>query len=176
MSDRPAVTDMEVGMTTVIEQSLATIHLLSAAAWFGSLGYRLFMVEPKARKLLGDGAEYERLSLTLADGTRPVVMAALLACGFSGFALAGLRWYPAEGWLALISGKVALWAIALAGFAYVSWVFWPRRVFATAEEWAGIRRQGLVISLAMIAVAGLGIVFGQLSQAVRTVPVAMIWK
>lgn len=163
-------------MTTAVEHTLAAIHLLSAAAWFGALGYRLFVVEPKVRKFLGPGAEYERFSLTLADGMRPVVLAALLTCGLSGFALAGMRWNLGDRWLGLIAGKVALWAIALAGFAYVSWVYWPRRVFATADEWAGVRRQGLVISLTMIAVAGLGMIFGQLSQWVRSASEATIGK
>jgi putative copper export protein len=163
-------------MTSVIERALATIHLLSAAAWFGALGYRLFFVEPKARKFLGDTADYERFSLTLADGMRPVVLAALLTCGLSGFALVGLRWNLSDAWLTLIAGKVVLWIIALGVFAYVSWVYWPRRVFATAGEWAGVRRQGFLISLAMIAVAGLGIVLGQLSQAVRSPVEVAIWK
>lgn len=155
-------------MTPLLDSTLAAIHLFSGAAWFGALVYRTFFVDPKALRFLGGGRAYERFSLDLAHGMRPVVLAALLACGLSGFALAGLRWHPADDWLALIAGKVGLWAVAFAAFAYVSWVFWPRRVFATADEWPGIRRQGLVVSLVMIGIAGLGIVLGQLSQAVRT--------
>jgi hypothetical protein len=155
-------------VTALIEHTLAAIHLLSAAAWLGALGYRLFFVDPKALKFLGDGAEYERFALHLADGIRRVVLTALLTCGLSGFGLAGLRWSASDGWLALVAGKTGLWLIAFVTFAYVSWVYWPRRVFATADEWSGIRRQGVQISLAMIAIAGLGIVLGQLCQAVRT--------
>ena len=97
-----------------------------------------------------------------------MVLAALFACGLSGFALVGLRWNASDGWLSLIVGKAGLWAVAFALFAYVSWVFWPRRVFADANEWCAVRRQGFILSLLMIAIAGLGIVLGQLSQAVRT--------
>jgi hypothetical protein len=99
---------------------------------------------------------------------RRVVAAALVTCGLSGFALAGLRWNPAEGWLTLLAGKTALWAVAFAVFVYISWVFWPRRVFATPEEWPAVRRQGLVLSLTMIGIAGLGMVLGQLTRAVQS--------
>lgn len=154
-------------MTPLLEQVVATAHLVSAAAWFGALVYRTFFVDPKAARFLGGGGEYERFSLDLAHGMRGVVLLALLTCGLSGFVLVGLRWTPADGWLMLVVGKAGLWAVGFAVFAYISWVFWPRRVFATADEWPGVRRQGLVLSLVMIGIAGLGIVLGQLCQAVR---------
>ena len=154
-------------MTTLLEQVVAMAHLLSASAWFGALVFRTFFVDPKARRFLNDGSSYERFSLDLAHGMRGVVLLALLTCGLSGFVLVGLRWDPAEGWLALVAGKAGLWAVGFAVFAYISWVFWPRRVFATVDEWPAIRRQGLVLALVMIGIAGLGIVLGQLSQAAR---------
>jgi putative copper export protein len=151
----------------LLEQTIAAIHILSAGAWFGSLVYRTFFVDPKAHRFFDGGSGYERFSLGLAHGMRGVVLAALLTCGLSGFALVGMRWSPADGWQAMMVGKTGLWVVASAVFAYVSWVFWPRRVFSTADQWRGVRRQGLVLSLAMIAIAGVGIVLGQLSQAVR---------
>jgi hypothetical protein len=155
-------------MTALLEQVVAMAHLVSAAAWFGALVYRTFFVDPKARRFLGGGGEYERFSLDLAHGMRGVVLLALLTCGLSGFVLVGLRWTPADGWLTLVVGKAGLWAVAFAVFAYISWVFWPRRVFAADDEWPGVRRQGLVLSLVMIGIAGLGIVLGQLCQAARS--------
>jgi hypothetical protein len=154
-------------MTALLDQVFVTTHLLSAAAWFGALVYRTLFVDPKALKFFDSGREFERFSLDLAHGMRWVVLTALLACGLSGFALVGVRWSPADGWLALIVGKAGLWAVAFAVFAFVSWVYWPRRVFATADEWSGVRRQGVILSLLMIGIAGLGIVLGQLSQAAR---------
>ena len=154
-------------MTALLDQVLITIHLLSAAAWFGALVYRTLFVDSKAIRFFAGGPDFERFSLDLAHGMRGVVLTALLACGLSGFALMGLRWCPGNGWAALNAGKAGLWAVAFAVFAYVSWVYWPRRVFATADEWSGVRRQGLVLSLLMIGIAGLGIVVGQLSQAAR---------
>jgi hypothetical protein len=154
-------------MNALLDQALLAIHWLSAAAWFGALVYRTFVVDPKALTFFGGGREYERFSLDLAHGMRAVVLAALLTCGLSGFALVGLHWSPSDGWRALIVGKAGLWAIAFVVFAYVSWVFWPRRVFATADEWPGVHRRGLALSVLMIGIAALGIVLGQLSQAVR---------
>jgi hypothetical protein len=150
--------------TLLLDRLAAAVHLLSAAAWFGALVYRAFFVDPKARKFFAGGAGYERFSLDLADGMRYVVLVALLTCGLSGFALVGLRWSPADGWLVLVAGKAGLWAVAFALFAYISWVFWPRRVFADAADWPAVRRQGLALSLVMIGIAGLGIVLGQAAR------------
>jgi len=155
-------------MSALFDQTLIAAHLLSAAAWFGALVYRTFFVDPKACRFFGSGAGYERFSLDLAHGMRGVVLAALLTCGLSGFVLVGRRWNTDDGWLALIIGKAGLWAIAFAVFAYISWVFWPRRVFATADEWGAVRRRGLALSLLMIGIAGLGMVMGQLGQVART--------
>jgi hypothetical protein len=155
----------------LFDQVVAAVHLLSAAAWFGALVYRAFFVDPKASQFLQGGPDFERFSLHLADGMRHVVMLALVTCGLSGFVLAGLRWSAADGWLALMAGKTGLWAVAFALFAYISWVYWPRRVFATAADWPALRRQGLALALAMIGIAGLGIVLGQVGQAVRTASV-----
>ena len=154
-------------MSGLLDQGVMAVHLLSAAAWFGALVYRAFFVDPKASEFFAGAAEYERFALDLADGMRQVVMAALLTCGLSGFVLAGLRWNPADGWLALVAGKAGLWAVAFAVFAYISWVYWPRRVFATADEWPPVRRQGLILSLVMIGIAGSGMVLGQLAQGLR---------
>lgn len=151
----------------ILDQAIAGVHHLSAAAWFGALVYRAFFVDPKALRFFRAGAEFERFSLDLAHGMRAVVVLALVTCGFTGFVLAGLRWTVADGWQALMAGKAGLWLIAFALFAYISWVFWPRRVFASPTEWAGVRRQGLALSVTMIGIAGLGIVLGQVSQAVR---------
>src|SRR5262245_31090851 len=148
----------------VFDQIAAAVHMMSAAAWFGALVYRVFFVDPKAHKFFAGGAGFERFSLDLAHGMRYVVLLALLICGLSGFVLVGLRWSAADGWLELVAGKAGLWAVALALFAYISWVFWPRRVFAAAADWPATRRQGLALALVMIGIAGLGFVLGQAAR------------
>ena len=158
--------------SSFFEQLVAAVHHLCAAAWFGALVYRAFVVDPKALKFFRAGAEFERFSLNLAQGMRYVALVALVTCGLSGFVLLGLRWNPADAWLALMAGKTAIWTVTFALFAYVSWVFWPRRVFAVGAELPRIRRQGLVLALAMIGIAGAGMVLGQLGHAMRYRPVA----
>jgi hypothetical protein len=162
-----AKTDI-VMAASLLEDVIRTFHSLSAAAWFGALVYRTFFVDPKLMSILGRGAEYERASIHLAHGMRYVVLAALLTCGLTGFAIMGLRWNPSDDWLALMCGKAAIWLLAFAFFAYVSWIYWPKRVFSDASEWTSIRRQGLVISLIMIGFAGLGFVLGQFGQSARS--------
>jgi hypothetical protein len=151
----------------LIDQLVAAVHHLSAAAWFGALVYRAFFVDPKALRFFRASAEFERFSLDLAHGMRYVVLAALLTCGLSGFILVLLRWNSADSWFTLMAGKVTIWVIAFVLFAYISWVFWPRRVFAVGDELSRVRRRGLVLALVMIAIAGLGIVLGQLAQGLR---------
>jgi uncharacterized membrane protein len=152
---------------TTLDIALQAIHSLSAAAWFGALVYRTFFVDPKAKHYFGGDAEYERYSLNLADGTRYVVMLALLTCGISGFVLMGMRWEGSASWLGMMTAKIAVWLIASTLFAYISWVYWPRRVFATAAEWSTLRRQGVAICLVMIALAGIGFLLGQVGQMIR---------
>ena len=149
----------------LLEDVLRIIHSLAAAAWFGALVYRTFFVDPKLKSFLGNGASFEHASLHLAHGMRYVVLMALVVCGLTGFALAGLRWNLSDGWLTLMAAKSVLWLIAFGIFAYISWVFWPRRVFADETDWLRVRRQGLAISLTMIGLAGLGFVLGQLGQS-----------
>jgi putative copper export protein len=151
----------------LVDQFVAAVHHLSAAAWFGALVYRAFFVDPKALRFFRASAEFERFSLDLAHGMRYVVLAALLTCGLSGFMLVVLRWNSADSWFTLMAGKVTIWVIAFVLFAYISWVFWPRRVFAVGDELSRVRRRGLVLALVMIAIAGLGIVLGQLAQGLR---------
>src|SRR5437764_13353399 len=102
-------------MSPLLEQALAAAHLLSAAAWFGALVYRLGFVDPKALRFFGRPGDYEQFALHLADGMRTVVLAALLVCGLSGAGLLGLRGAAASpGWLALMSLKAGLWGTAFA--------------------------------------------------------------
>ena len=148
-----------------VVQLLAVVHLLSGAAWFGALVCRTFFVDPKSMRFFERGGDYEQFALHLADGMRAVVTAALLVCGLSGFALLGLRWTPAAGWLSLMAVKGVVWLAAFVVFVYISWVYWPRRVFAAGAEVAALRRQGLALALVMIALAGSGIVLGQAARS-----------
>ncbi|WP_020471827.1 hypothetical protein [Zavarzinella formosa] len=152
-------------MLILLDHLLAAVHLLSGAAWFGALVYRTFFVDPKAMRFFHEGTEFERYSLDLAHGMRYVVMLALVTCGLSGFVLLGLRWNSSQGWLAFMGIKSGLWIIAFGLFGYISWVFWPKRVFATRTELPRLHRQGFLLAFTMIVIAATGMMLGQLAKS-----------
>jgi len=146
----------------LLEQLLFWVHGMSAAAWFGAIFYRTVVIDPKAFRYFPARADYERFSTYLAHGMRYTVIAGLLTCGLSGFALAGLRWGAGgEAWTGLMAAKLAVWLGACGLFAYVSWVHWPWRSLAGPDEFAHYRRQGLILAGAMVALAGAGFALGQ---------------
>src|SRR4051794_26045594 len=90
----------------LLEQFLFWVHGLSAAAWFGAIFYRAAVIDPKAFGYFRERADYERFSTYLAHGMRYLVVAGLLVCGLSGFALVGLKWDGESGlWLGLMVAK-----------------------------------------------------------------------
>lgn len=91
---------------------------------------------------------------------RLTVVAALLTCGLSGFALLGLRLPASSGYAALMAGKTVAWVLAFAVFAYISGVWFPRRVFAVEAEHRRFRLEGLVLASGMIVLAGAGMLLG----------------
>src|SRR5438309_5771781 len=110
----------------LLEQLLYWAHGISGALWFGSIFYRTFVVDSKALAFFPDRAGYERFTAHMAHGMRYLVIAGLVVCGLSGFALVRLRWDGSnELWLGLMMAKVAVWLAAGVLFTYVSWVHWP---------------------------------------------------
>jgi hypothetical protein len=146
----------------LLEQVLLWVHGLSAAAWFGAILYRTVTVDPKAFGFFADRADYERYSVHLAHGMRYVVWAGLATCGLSGFALAGLRWDPANGvWAGLMAAKLAVWLAALGVFLHVSYVHWPWRSVSAPAEFGGYRRQAAYLAASMVLLSGTGFFLGQ---------------
>ena len=152
--------------TKLLEQFLYWVHGLSAAAWFGAIFYRTFVVDGKALAFFKERREYEHFSTHLAHNMRYFVTAGLLVCGLSGFALVGLKWDGASvPWLALMGLKAGVWLAACTLFTYVSWVHWPWRALAAPEEFARYRRQGQRLAVGMVALAGAGFALGQACRA-----------
>jgi hypothetical protein len=150
-----------------LEQLAFWVHGMSAAAWFGAIAYRTFVVDGKAFKYFPDRVGYERFTTHMAHGMRYTVTAGLLTCGLSGFALLGLRWDGSNtAWVALMAAKTAVWLAAGGLFTYVSWVHWPWRACAAPEEFAAYRREGQRLAYAMAALAGTGFALGQTCRAV----------
>src|SRR6266545_4928105 len=93
-----------------LEQIAFWVHGVSGAAWFGAIFYRTFVVDTKALAFFPDRAGYERFTTHMAHGMRHLVIAGLLVCGLSGFALVRLRWDGSnELWLGLMMAKMAVW-------------------------------------------------------------------
>ena len=152
----------------LLEQFLYCVHGLSAAAWFGAIFYRAAVVDGKALSFFAKRSDYEHFSTHMAHNMRYFVIAGLLTCGLSGFALLGLKWDGASAaWLALMAAKGGVWLAAMGLFTYVSWVHWPWRALSAPEEFAAYRRQGQRLAYAMVLLAGTGFALG---QACRMVP------
>jgi hypothetical protein len=150
----------------LLEQFFVWVHGLSAAAWFGAIFYRTLVVDGRAFTFFPNRRDYEHFSTHLAHNMRYFVIAGLLTCGLSGFALVGLKWDGASGaWLALMAAKAGVWLLACGLFTYVSWVHWPWRALAAPEEFAKYRKQGQLLAYGMVALAGTGFALGQACRA-----------
>lgn len=151
----------------LLEQLLFWVHGLSGAAWFGAIFYRTLVIDAKAFSFFARVQDYEHFSTHLAHNMRYFVLAGLLTCGLSGFAILGVRWDGANAvWLALMATKAAVWLGACVLFTYVSWVHWPWRACAAPEEFAAYRQHGQRLAVAMVVLAGAGFALGQACRAV----------
>ncbi len=151
----------------LLEQFLFWVHGLSAAAWFGAIFYRAVIVDGKALSYFAKRSDYEHFSTHLAHNMRYFVIAGLLICALSGFALLGLRWNGVSVlWMALMAAKISVWFSAMGLFTYVSWVHWPWRSLAAPVEFEAYRREGQRLAYAMVALAGTGFALGQACRLV----------
>jgi hypothetical protein len=114
--------------------TLTVIHLGLLAAWSGSMGYSLVIVQPRlATALAHDDDLLEDLTITLGAGNRRPVLAIIgglfvsLGCIVVVGDLSGSA-------LVLAVAEAVLLLAATALFATVSWKLWPRRVFALPSE------------------------------------------
>lgn len=141
---------------------LLWMHGLSGAAWFGAIFYKTFIIDARAFSFFPHRPDYERFSTHLAHGMRYLVIAGLVVCGASGFALAIVKWNSiGDVRFALLVAKVLVWVAAAVLFTYVSWVHWPWRVFASPEEMPRYRTQGRWLAAGMVALTGAGFALGQ---------------
>jgi putative copper export protein len=62
----------------------AFIHLAVAAAWFGSMAYSLFVVQPRVATFLTDYARREEFLIVLAHGNRWRVVGMITVLLLSG--------------------------------------------------------------------------------------------
>ena len=132
--------------------ALALVHLTVAAIWLGSMGYSLFVVQPRVARFFEDDLRREEFLTTLAQGNRwrVVGLIAVLLCTAVGLAVAS----EGAARLAYVGVFIAYGVAALI-FSNVSWRHWPARVFALPEEVPAYQRALRKQAKAMLALVGL---------------------
>jgi putative copper export protein len=141
---------------------LAAGHALAAAVWFGAMAYSLVVVQPRAARLLG-ADRYEELAAVLASGARWSVLGMAAVLTLSGTGLVGAAYSgrdPSGPWLAIVAAKAVLLVAALAVFSHVSWVLWPRRLFALPEELPAMYRAFRRAAYTLLTLVGAECVLG----------------
>lgn len=141
---------------------IAVVHLWIGAVWLGGVWLSLVNLHRRGPALFADEAEFERVIAGFTRGNRWLLLGASGAMVGSG----GLLWWlidaPSPAWSALVWAKVALLIGNVVAFSYVSWIIWPRRLFALAAELPAIRRRQtrlrVVSVLCLAASAALGVV------------------
>ncbi len=133
---------------------LVLVHATVAAMWLGSMGYSLFVVQPRLSRLAGGDTErVEELHRELAQGNRWPVVGLIGALWVTGIALV-------RDLTPLLGLKVAALAAATGLFWWVSWRAWPRRVFALPSELPALQRRFRTVAIAMFALVGIAFVAG----------------
>ncbi len=150
---------------------LGGLHTGVAAVWLGAMGYSLFVVQPRARALLGSPASFEPLALALAAGSRWKVLGLIAALAGSGVGLTAVEVAATDSavnrvWLALMAAKAGLLAAATAVFAVVSWRLWPARLFTPTAELAAVQDRFRRVALILAALVATAFVAGVAANAV----------
>jgi hypothetical protein len=130
---------------------LLMVHLGIAVAWLGSMGYSLFVVQPRIARTMPDPVRAEELYRELGAGNRWPVIALIFANG---------RPY---GWWLMVGAKALLLVLASALFWWVSWRGWPRRIFALPTELPAEQARFRRVALAMTGLVGLAFLLGVLA-------------
>lgn len=150
---------------------LLIAHVWIGAIWLGAAWFSLVNLHRRGPRLFADDAEAERVIAGLSRGNRWLMLSAAAALALTG----GLAWALTDdprpdAWTAALVAKVALLAGNVAITAYVSWILWPRRLFALPAELPPIRRRQTALRtlsvLALAASAALGVA----AHALRSAP------
>ena len=145
---------------------LVIVHTGVAAIWLGAMTYSLLIVQPRARRWLGDPQRYEEFAATIAAGARWKVLGMIAAVALSGAGLALLAvdgGRPDAAWTVLIVAKVALLAVSLGLFWFVSWRLWPRRLFALESELPPLRRRFDLVAVSLTGTVAAAFLLGLLA-------------
>jgi enoyl-CoA hydratase len=129
---------------------LVLVHVGVGGLWLGSMGYSLFVVQPRVRRMLPDAQRAEEFYRELGAGNRWPVIGLIAFLAASGVGLVFVHDGHSYGWWLTIAAKALLLVAASGLFWWVSWRGWPRRIFALPEELpieqARFRRVALVMT------------------------------
>ena len=157
-------------MLEIVSRALILgVHVLGGGVWIGAMAFSVFVLHPRAEKFFAGSSTFEDLLFTVVHGARWKVVAGIVGIVASGVALTLAGSGPGVGpmWTAIVAAKVALLVCSLALFFYVSWVLWPRRVFASPAELPGLRRRFRVVGVVMIAANTINMGLGILAHSLR---------
>ncbi len=148
------------------------VHVLGGGVWIGAMAFSVFVLHPRAERFFAGGSSFEDFIFTVVHGARWKVVAGIVGIVVSGIALT-LQIAPSMSdatsgaWTGLVIAKVALLGLSLALFCHVSWVLWPLRVFASAEELPAVRRRFWWVGVVMIGANAINMGLGILAHVLR---------
>ncbi len=154
------------GMSTAV----AIAHVWIGAVWLGGVWLSLVNLHRRGPRLFADEAEFERVIAGFTRGNRWLILAAAGGMCLSGALLWALIEARPAGWSALIIAKVALLCGNVIGMAYVSWIIWPRRLFALPAELPAIRRRQTVVRVCSTVFLAASAALGVAAHALRSAP------
>lgn len=144
------------------------VHVLGGGVWIGAMAFSVFVLHPRAERFFAGNSTFEDLLFTVVHGARWKVVAGIVGIVASGIALTWQLAPGVDGWSGLVLAKTLLLTTSLALFVYVSWVLWPRRVFASAEELPAVRRRFWWVGVVMIVCNATNMGLGILAHALRS--------
>jgi hypothetical protein len=147
----------------VAEATLLAVHVLGGGVWVGVMVFSIFVLHPGAERYFERDTDFEDFIFTVVHGARWKVFSGIVAILASGVALSvwpGHAIVREPVWLAIYAAKLALFCVAAGSFAYVSWVLWPRRTFATPAELPAIKLLFWRVGVVMIAANGTNVGLG----------------
>jgi hypothetical protein len=141
---------------------LAAAHVLAGAAWFGAMFYSLSVLHPRARSFFGSSRQFEDFIAWLAAGARWKVLGGAAFIAITGV---GLLLWPTTAeashgkWVCVVA-KTILFVVAVSVFCFASWVLWPARTLASAEEIPKFQQKFKIIAVALLGLVAASMVLG----------------
>lgn len=155
-------------MSSALTSALGlAVHVVGGGVWIGAVAFNVFILHPRAERFFQRSADLEDFVFSVVHGARYKVLAGVAAIAASGAWLTARHAGSPAPWSWLVAAKVALLLASLGLFLYVSFVLWPRRVFAREDELPAVRRRFWVVGVAMILCNTANMGAGLLARVLR---------